>query len=230
MATPDMPAHLPEALREEVATGARRLAAERLVIGTAGNVSARAGDLVAVTPTGAVLADLVADDVSVVDLDGRVAGGRLAPTSELPLHLGIYRRFATGAVVHTHSPMATALACVLDELPCIHYQMIPLGGAVRVAPYVTFGTDQLAEQVLEALEGRSAALMSNHGCVVHAPAVSAAVELAMLLEWACTVYWHAAQLGTPRVLDEARLDAVRAAVEARGYGRPQALDTAGDTG
>ena len=70
--------------------------------------------------------------------------GELAPTSELDLHLGVYRRYDAGAVVHTHAPMATALSCVLDELPCVHYQMLLLGGTVPVAPYETFGTPELA--------------------------------------------------------------------------------------
>src|SRR5436305_15232401 len=149
--------------REQVAAASRRLAAEGLVVGTAGNVSARAGDRVAITPTGAVLGGLEPDQVSVVDLDGAPLGGDLAPTSELALHLGVYRRFDAGAVVHTHAPLATALSCVLDELPCVHYQMLLLGGTVRVAPYATFGTPELAEAVLDARDGRNEALMANHG-------------------------------------------------------------------
>src|SRR5438270_137141 len=150
--------------REEVAAACRRLAAEGLVLGTAGNVSARAGKHVAISATGAALADATPDQITVVDLEGQVVDGQLAPTSELDLHLGVYRRYDAGAVVHTHAPMATALACVLeDELPCVHYQMLLLGGTVRVAPYRTFGTPELAESVIEALDGRTAALMANHG-------------------------------------------------------------------
>ena len=106
-----------EAERDAVAAAARRLAGAGLVIGTAGNVSARAQELVAVSPTGAALQDLEASDIAVVDLDGTHVDGPRPATSELELHLGIYRRYEAGAVVHTHAPMATALACVLDELP-----------------------------------------------------------------------------------------------------------------
>ncbi|HEX4008863.1 MAG TPA: class II aldolase/adducin family protein [Solirubrobacteraceae bacterium] len=204
--------------RERVAAAARRLAAEGLVLGTAGNVSARAGDLVAVTPTGAVLERLGGEEVAVVDLDGAHVDGPFAPTSELGLHLGVYRRYATGAVVHTHAPMGTALACVVDEVPVVHYAMLGLGGAIRVAPYATFGTPELAELALEALEGRAAALLSNHGTINHAADVDAAVDGALLLEWACTVYWRAAALGRPRLLDEADLTAVADAIATRGYG------------
>ncbi|MCT9077775.1 class II aldolase/adducin family protein [Streptomyces fulvoviolaceus] len=207
--------------RAAVADACRRLGAEGLLIGTAGNVSVRAGERVAITATGAVLAELTADQVTVVDLDGKIVAGTLEPTSELDLHLGVYRRYGTGAVVHTHASMATALSCVLDELPCIHYQLLALGGTVRVAPYATFGTPELADSVLTALDGRGAALMANHGALTHAPTLDKAVEHALLLEWACGVYQHAAALGPPRVLDEQQQLAVIEAAIARNYGTTQ---------
>jgi len=207
--------------REQVAAAARRLAAADLVAGTSGNVSARRDDRVAITPTGGVLADLGPNQVTVVDLEGDVLEGDLAPTSEIDLHLGVYRRYGAGAVVHTHAPMATALSCVVDELPCVHYEMLLLGGAVRVAPYATFGTPELAQSVAEALDGRTAALMANHGAVTHGGDVAAAVRATELLEWAANVYWHAHAIGAPRVLDEAQQQAVVEAALARGYGRVQ---------
>jgi L-fuculose-phosphate aldolase len=217
-----------DAVREQVATTSRRLAAERLVLGTAGNVSARSGDEVAITPTGAVLAELEAEQVSVVDLDGEQIDGDLAPTSELDLHLGVYRRYDAGAVVHTHAPMATALSCVLeDELPCVHYQMLLLGGKVPVARYATFGTPELATAVLDALEGCSAALMANHGAIAHAQDLDSALELSLLLEWACTVYWRAAAIGAPRALGDEEREAVVAAALSRNYGTTQRV---GDDG
>ncbi len=209
------------ALRERVAAASRRLAAEGLVLGTAGNVSAREDDLVAITPTGAALAGLTAADVAVVDREGEQVAGALAPTSELDLHLGAYARYGAGAVVHTHAPVATALSCVLDEVPCVHYGMLALGGSVRVAPYRTFGTPELADVTLDALEGRTAALMANHGAIAHAGDVEAAVEASLLLEWACTVYWRAATIGTPRALDQDDLAAVVTAVADRSYGVPR---------
>ena len=208
--------------RERVAAVCRRLAADGLVIGTAGNVSERVGDRVAISATGADLAKATGDHVTVVDLHGNIQQGQLAPTSELDLHLGVYRRYDAGAVVHTHSPMATALACAIDELPCVHYQMLLLGGTVRVAPYETFGTPALAESVLEALEDRTAALMANHGAIVFGTNVEHALDLALLLEWACTVYWRAAALGPPRVLDRDQRDAVVAAAAERSYGTMRA--------
>jgi L-fuculose-phosphate aldolase len=204
--------------RERVALAARQLAADGLVIGTSGNVSARAGELVAVSPTGADLSALEPEQVAVVDLEGRQQDGDLEPTSEIDLHLGLYRRFEAGGVVHTHAPFATALACALDELPVVHYGLLALGGPVRVAPYATFGTPELAEATLAGLEGRTAVLMASHGTLAYGHDVETAVGNSRLLEWGCELYWRAAALGTPRVLDESQRAAVIEAVVARSYG------------
>lgn len=192
------------------------------MLGTAGNVSERTGDRVVITPTGAELRALSADQVAVVELDGTQVDGELEPSSELGLHLGVYERFHAGAVVHAHSPIGTALSCVIDELPVIHYNMLLLGGSVRVAPYRTFGTPELAQVTLEAMRDRSAALMANHGTIVHAGDVEAAVESALLLEWCCDVYWRAAQIGTPKLLSHEQLQDVIEAATRRGYGRTRA--------
>lgn len=198
-------------LRAEVAQAGGQLAACGLVSGLAGNVSARAGELVAVTPTGGRLATLQPAEIAIVDLQGALVDAPLAPTSELPFHLAIYERYEAGAVVHTHAPMATAVACVADELPCVHYSLLTLGGSVRVARYATFGTDDLATSVVDALDGRTAALMASHGAVSYGEDLQAAIDAAELLEWACSVYVHACACGTPRVLAG---DERRAAAEA----------------
>jgi L-fuculose-phosphate aldolase len=207
--------------RERVAAASRRLAEEGVVLGTSGNVSERAGDYVAITPTGAVLAELGPAEVTVVDLDGEHVDGELAATSELGLHMGVYRRYDAGAVVHAHPPIGTALSCVLDEVPVVHYQMLSLGGAVRVAPYATFGTPELAELTLEALRERSAALMANHGTITYGPDLDFAVAQSLLLEWACELYWRAAVVGSPRALSADQQQAVIDQVVRRGYGSPQ---------
>jgi L-fuculose-phosphate aldolase len=208
-------------LRSAVAGAARVLAAEGLLVGTAGNVSARDGDRVAVTGTGVVLGRCTADDVTVVSLDGTVLEGALVPTSELDLHLGVYADTDTAAVVHTHAPYSTAIACVLDELPVLHYQQLLLGGAVRVAPYATFGTPELAAHVRDALVGRQAALMANHGSVALGASLDKAVEHAILLEWLATLHQRASALGAPRVLtDEEQADVITQAIR-RNYGTQQ---------
>ena len=209
------------ALREGVAAAARRLADEGLLVGTAGNVSARDGDLVAVTATGVVLAECGADDVTVVSTEGAVVEGRLAPTSEVELHLGVYADSDAAAVVHTHAPWSTAVACVLDELPVLHYQQLMLGGVVRVAPYATFGSAELATSVRDALADRQAALMANHGSVAVGASLDKAVENALLLEWLAQLHHRASSLGEPRPLTEEQQVAVVTAALERNYGTTQ---------
>jgi L-fuculose-phosphate aldolase len=189
-----------------------------MVTGTSGNLSARADDRIVITPTGARFEQLARDDLAVVDLGGNQLEGGLAPTSELDLHLDVYRRYDAGAVAHTHAPMATAVGCVLEELPCVHYTMLALGGSIRVAPYRTFGTAELAQAVAEALEGRTAALLANHGTIAYGGDVAAAIEATELLEWASALYLRAAALGVPRSLSDEQQQATIAAAVARGYG------------
>jgi L-fuculose-phosphate aldolase len=212
-----------EAARQRIARAAQSLAADGLVHGTAGNISERVDGVVAITPTGGDFASLTAEQVVVVDLDGDPVEGDLLPTSELALHLGVYRRYDAGAVVHTHAPYATAVACVLDrELPVVHYQLLALGGPVRIAPYATFGTEELAEHTVAALDGRSAALMANHGAITYGPNLDAAVAQSSLLEWGCALYWRAAAIGPPRALDARQQQEFVEAVTDRGYGATRA--------
>ncbi len=208
--------------RDDVAAACRRLAADGLLVGTAGNVSMRVRDLVAVTASGVVLADAQPHDVVLVDHDGALVDGGLVPTSELDLHLGVYADDpGVGAVVHTHAPFSTAVACVLDELPVLHYQQLLLGGAIRVAPYATFGTPELAHHVRSALAGRQAALMGNHGSVAVGTTLAKAVDAAVLLEWLAALHHRASALGTPRVLSDQEQEDVVLAALSRGYGTPQ---------
>lgn len=208
-------------LRADVAAAARRLAEAGLLIGTAGNVSARDGDRIAVTATGVVLAGCTESDVTVVTPAGEVVEGDLVPTSEVDLHLAVLADTGATAVVHTHAPYATAISCVLDELPVIHYQQLLLGGPIRVAPYATFGTPELAVSVRDALRDRAAALMANHGSVTVGATLAEAVERAELLEWLAQLHHRASALGEPRVLTEQQqTDVITAAIERR-YGTTQ---------
>lgn len=219
----------PHPLRARVADASRTLAAAGLLIGTAGNVSARDGDLVAVTASGVRLAAASADDVTLVTLDGVVVEGSLQPTSELALHLGVLRAGETAgvrAVVHTHSPAATALSLVVDELPVIHYQQLVLGGPVRTVPFETFGTPALAAGVGAALDGRLAALLANHGAVALGSDLDTAVEHALLLEWLSDLYLRAHVVREPRALTPAQQADVVAHAQRIGYGRTHEVDGA----
>jgi L-fuculose-phosphate aldolase len=214
------------AARSEVVATCRRAAAQRLVVGTAGNVSVAVGDHVAITATGADFATLDETHVVVVDREGRLVDGDLEPTSELGLHLGLHcSHDGAGAVVHTHAPVGVAVSTVLDALPVIHYQQLLLGGGVRVAPFAPFGSPELASHVHAALEHRQAALMANHGSVAVGSDLAQALDHALLLEWLCTVYRDACLMGSPRVLDEAEQAAVVEAVRTRSYGSTRAART-----
>lgn len=201
-------------VRQEVVDFARRMVRDRLVVGTAGNLSLRAADdLVAVSPSGMDYETMTADDVVLVDLDGTVVEGARRPTSELPLHLLCHRRHGARAVVHTHSTAAVALSLLCDEVPLVHYQTAMFGGPVAVAEYAPFGTDALADAVSTALSGeggagRTAAVMRHHGTLVHAPTLGSAYDGARQLEWMCDVWLRASAVGRPALLDRGQVDEI----------------------
>jgi L-fuculose-phosphate aldolase len=208
---------LPEA-RHAIVTTCQELSRSGLVVGTAGNVSVREGDLLAVTPSGLRYAELTPELVGVHRLDGAPVEAPLGPTSELPLHLAIYAaRPEVGAVVHTHSVAATALSTLVDEIPSVHYYMAMFGGPVLVAPYATYGTETLARNVVHALRDRTGCLMGNHGAVTVGPDLVTAHDKSVYLEWLCEVYLRASSAGSPRLLSALEIDAVGSKLE--GYGQ-----------
>jgi L-fuculose-phosphate aldolase len=209
---------LHETERARIVAAGRRLADGGLVIGSAGNLSVRVGDHLVVTGSGTSLGELTPARLTVVDLDGTVLDGDLAPTSELPLHLAIYRETEAAAIAHAHSPSSIAVGATHDVLPPVHYATVPLGGVVRVAEYATFGTPELAANVLAALEGRVAALMRNHGSVAHGASVEQACGRLETVEWLAEVYRRAAALGTPRLLTSDELDEVADQLTRLDYG------------
>jgi len=197
-----------EAERAVIVDHARLLRADGLVVGTAGNLSVRADDLVAITPSAIDYDELECGLVCIVGLDGRVVEAERVPSSELPMHLAVYRGTDAAAIVHTHAPYATALATVVDELPAIHYAIAELGGPVRVAPYETFGTDELAAGAVCALEGRSAVLLASHGTLTIGDTLAQAYRRSVLLEWLAALYHRAALLGEPRLLPKEEIERV----------------------
>lgn len=182
---------------------------DRLVVGTSGNISVRRGDLIAVSPSGLDYDELTPDLVGVHRLDGTPVDAPLEPTSEMPLHLALYERTEAGAVVHTHSTAATVLSTLVEEVPPVHYLIAMFGGPVRVAPYATYGTPELAENMIEALRDRTACLLGNHGAVTYAGTLEKAHSHAVYLEWICDVYQKAAVTGEPRLLPPEEIERVR---------------------
>lgn len=192
---------------KEVIKYSQKMAADGLVVGTSGNVSRRVGDLVAITPSGVDYDILVPDDICLVGIDETMVRCGKAPSSELQLHLQVYRaKQDAQAVVHTHSPYATALSMLVDEVPTIHYILMIMGGHVPVAPYATFGTTELAESIREKLsETADSILLQNHGLATTGKNLSAAYEKAVQLEFTCKVYLIASACGKPRILSEAEM-------------------------
>ncbi|AFM19818.1 ribulose-5-phosphate 4-epimerase-like epimerase or aldolase [Mycolicibacterium chubuense NBB4] len=204
--------------RQQVVDACRFLSRSGLVVGTAGNVSIRVDDVVVISPSGVDYEAMSAADVGIHDLDGNVVDAALAPSSELALHLAVYRSSEHSAVVHTHAPASTALSTVVDEVPASHYYTALFGGGIRVAPYATFGTQQLADNVTAALRDRSAALMGNHGAVLAGTALPKVLNLVPYLEYVCDVQLRAMASGAPvRVLDDEEIAAVGRLLA--GYGQ-----------
>jgi L-fuculose-phosphate aldolase len=198
-----------------------RMVADGLVIGTSGNVSARSGDLIAVTPSGIDYEDLTPEMIGVHRLDGAAVDAPLPPTSELAMHLAVYASTDAGAVVHTHSPAATATSTLVDELPSLHYLVGLFGGPVRVAPYATYGTPELAAHMAAALAGRTGCLLGNHGTITIGGTLREAYRRAQYLEWLCDIWLRASAAGVPRLLDAAEITRVTAKLDRYGGATPE---------
>lgn len=217
-----MPEYLDDPARAALVAAAQRVAEAGLVVGSAGNLSLRAGERILITRRGAELDAMDPHDCVEVFRGESAMSDDYAPesrpSSELPLHAAIYAATDAGAIVHTHSHYATVLGTLVDELPAVHYTIIKFGGAVRVARYETFGTEELAASVIDALKDRNAALMANHGAIVAGREIEIAVSMAIHLEWLASIYYHAILCGTPSILPDSELDAVRDRVRQLNYG------------
>jgi L-fuculose-phosphate aldolase len=204
--------------REQLVRYSRRLLADGLAVGAAGNLSVRVGDLIAITPSGIAYDELTPADICVMTPDGDEVEAAETPSSELPMHLAVYAATGAGAVVHTHSAEVVAVSATCSELPAVHYAITSLGGAVRVAPYTRFGSAGLADAAVAALQGRQAVILQNHGALCSGATLAAAYDRALLLEWLARVYRLARAHGEPRILSQAELDEVSAEARRRRYG------------
>jgi L-fuculose-phosphate aldolase len=186
---------------DELVRYARLISDSGLVVGTAGNISIRLDDEIVITPSSIPYHEIDQEDLCTLDLAGQQMDGRRRPSTEVPLHTEIYRTTDAAAVVHTHSPFATTVACVCDVLPPIHYSIHRFGGdTIPVAEYERFGSEALAEKVALVLRDRRGALLRNHGAITYGSSLPQAYDLALLLEWLAQIYWQAKQLGEPRLL------------------------------
>ena len=206
------------ALADKVLATARAMNASGINRGSAGNVSARCVGGFVITPTGMAYDACTADDMVKVGADGTPSGPR-KPSSEWRFHRDIYAaRPDAGAVVHTHSPFATALACQAMGVPAFHYMVARFGGAdVRCADYATFGSQELSDAIIAALADRCACLMAHHGMVVFGRDCDHALALAVELETLCEQYWRVLQLGAPKLLPADEM--ARVLAKFAGYGQ-----------
>lgn len=197
------------ALRAAIVAACREMALSGLSHGTSGNISARSGDGVLITPSGIAYDAMSAGDIVRLDPDGR-AGGGLRPSSEWRMHAAIYRaRAEAGAVVHSHSDHATALSCLRQDIPAFHYMVARFGGAdLRCAPYAAFGSEALADAMMSALEGRNACLLANHGQICLGATLAETLALAGEVETFCRHYTIARAAGEPVILSAAEMDEV----------------------
>jgi L-fuculose-phosphate aldolase len=192
-------------LRKGVTRIARQMISCGLVTGTSGNVSARTpgGDIL-ITPSGLDCAVLEPEDVVLVDLEGQVLEGPLEPSSETPMHIGIYRsRPQVDAVVHTHARYATTLSCLGWEIPAVHYMLTALSadGQVPLAPYASYGTEELAGYASEALgESHNVCLLQNHGTIAVGKSTEEAFSRTIILEEMAEIYYRAKLAGEPILL------------------------------
>ncbi len=206
-----------QAARAQLVSYSARLLDDGLAVGSAGNISVRVGDTVAITPSGISYRDMRPSHVCLITTAGTRLdddpGPQETPSSETPMHLAIYAATSAGAIVHTHSPEVVALSAARPELPAIHYAIAGLGGPIRVAPYVRFGSAGLAAAAVEALADRSAVILRNHGAVTYGRDLAQAYDRALLLEWLARTYRLALSYGEPAILSADALAEV--AAEAR---------------
>jgi L-fuculose-phosphate aldolase len=196
-------------LRQQIVDTARAMVSRGLNRGTSGNVSVRHGNACLITPSGLPYEEISPQDIVRMDFHGAWNGKR-APSSEWRFHLDILAsRPEVNAILHAHSTFATTLACLGLEVPAFHYMIAAAGGnSIRCAPYATFGTQALSDHALEALSGRKACLLGNHGLIVVGETLKSGLALAVEVEALCEQYWRALQIAKPQLLSDAEMEVV----------------------
>lgn len=207
-------------LRRGIIQAARQMNAIGLNQGTSGNISARFEDRMLITPSGVPYDVLEPEDIAALPIDGAYGAyeGPLKPSSEWRFHLDITKaRAEVGAIVHAHSTFATTLACCRKEIPAVHYMIAASGGpTIRCADYATYGTKELSNAALRALEGRTCCLLANHGMIATGPDLGKAMWLAVELETIAKQYYYALALGGPVLLPDEEI--AKVVERFKGYG------------
>ena len=205
-------------LREHIIQACHQLEVSGLNRGTSGNISCRDGDHFLITPSGIPTAQMHPASIVTMNLNGDVIGDG-KPSSEWHFHRDLLRhRPELNAIVHTHSPNATALACLREDLPAFHYMIAIAGGdSIRCAPYALFGTQTLSDYAVAAMKDRKACLLANHGLIAAGRDLDEAMAVAIEIESLCQQYLIARQTGNPVLLSTQEMQAVNDRF--RSYGR-----------
>ena len=207
-------------LRTAIIAACRHMNAIGLNQGTSGNISVRFRDRMLITPSGVPYGDMAAEDLAAMPIEGEYGSwdGPLAPSSEWRFHLDITRaRPEVGAIVHAHSTFATALAIARKDIPACHYMIAAAGGpTIRCGAYATYGTKELSDAALKALEGRSACLLANHGMIATGPDLDKAMWLAVELETIARQYVVSLSIGGPVLLSDAEIAKVKESFKSYG--------------
>ena len=206
-------------LRERIITISQALDAAGLVPNKSGNISCRSPGGFLITPAGKPYRDLAPGDLVELHVHGEPPASGRRPSSEWRMHAAIYAsRPDAAAIVHTHSPRATALACAGRGIPPFHYMIALAGGDVRYMPYATFGSTELAETAVRGLEGRRATLLGNHGVIAIGGSLAEAHAVGVEVENLAGEYLAMLSAGLePQLLDEAEL--ARVIEKFADYGR-----------
>lgn len=197
-------------LRAALLHASRRLVELGLNRGTSGNAAVRCDGQILITPAVLPVSQMTDKDMVLIDSDGTVLkGGK--PSSEWRLHCDILNaRPDINAVLHTHSTYATTLACLRRDVPAVHYHVAYAGGdSVRCSRYTLFCEPPLSEHALEALHGRKACLLANHGMIALGTDLEDALTVAEEVEFLCEVYWRALSAGEPHILSAQQMHEVR---------------------
>ncbi|NLG70920.1 MAG: L-fuculose-phosphate aldolase [Chloroflexi bacterium] len=191
--------------RQALVEYGKKLITSQLTTGSGGNLSIynRSEGLVAIKPSGVDYFEMTPEDIVIMTMDGEVVEGNLKPSTEFRFHLALYKnRPDVNAVIHTHQVYATTIACLNWELPAVHYLVGYSGNKVPLAPYATFGTQELSDNIVRSIGGYNACLMANHGLVTVGPTIASAFTVAEEIELVARLYYQAKSIGEPVVLPD----------------------------
>jgi len=200
-----------ETEKQKIITYANRLLTLGLTVGTGGNLSIRSSQTneILITPSGVEYEDLLPELISVLKLDGTKISGKKEASAETPFHLALYQhRSDIGAIIHTHSTYATVLACLGWEIPAVHYLVGFSGHRIPLASYALFGSQELSQNIIEAIGKRNAVLLANHGLITVGKDIETAFRITEQIEFVAKIYYLAKCAGEPNLLSRTEMDQV----------------------